>query len=95
MLTRETERNVRLSQAVRHASMLATKREYGGPCACCGQTKRQLVKDHNHVTKQQRGRICYTCNLMIGYAEWPAQNKLRMALICTYLKQYDPTHELL
>lgn len=94
MLTRENEQNQRLSKALRHANMLTAKREQGERCACCGRMKRLLVKDHNHDTKQQRGRVCYSCNLMIGYAEWPARNQLRMTLIIEYLKRHDPTHRL-
>ena len=41
-----------------------------GTCAICGAApdKRRLAIDHNHQTGATRGLLCYSCNIMLGYA---------------------------
>lgn len=44
-----------------------------GCCAICGihqiSLKANLSVDHDHITKQIRGLLCRSCNLMIGNAQ--------------------------
>lgn len=95
MLTRENEPNVRLSQAVEHARTIAWRREGKPVCECCGKRIDRVVSDHNHITMTRRGNVCYSCNAVIGYAEWMQRNPVKFKMIIEYLKQYDPTHTLL
>lgn len=57
-----------------------TKKEYleilehqGGECWICGSDKK-LVVDHCHESKEVRGIICNSCNLMIGHAREDTSN---------------------
>src|ERR1035437_8599970 len=43
-------------------------REQGGVCAICHKppSRRALAADHDHVTHQMRGALCWSCNSAIG-----------------------------
>ena len=46
------------------------KRAQGNCCAICNQepqNDRELVVDHNHITGDIRGLLCYGCNSAIGH----------------------------
>jgi Recombination endonuclease VII len=46
------------------------KRAQGNACAICKQepqNERELVVDHNHLTGEIRGLLCYSCNSAIGH----------------------------
>ena len=48
-----------------------------GLCAVCRQKEVKIQKgkiqrlsvDHDHITKQVRGLVCYNCNILIGHAK--------------------------
>jgi hypothetical protein len=44
-----------------------------GKCAICGRHQNELKQplhvDHNHITGEVRGLLCYNCNPMLGYAK--------------------------
>ena len=52
----------------------------GGGCAICGEPPkaRRLHIDHDHLTGQVRGLLCWTCNATIGRAHDDAA-RLRVA----------------
>lgn len=62
----------------------------GNKCAICGKTpeenKKMLAVDHNHATNKNRGLLCSSCNICIGFIE---KNKLDISAI----RQYLITHE--
>lgn len=35
-------------------------------CECCGAVDRELVFDHDHETGVYRGRVCRSCNYLLG-----------------------------
>lgn len=37
-----------------------------GCCACCGEKYDKLAIDHDHITDEIRGLLCYKCNTGIG-----------------------------
>lgn len=40
----------------------------GGKCAICGSfDERRLAVDHNHITGQIRGLLCFKCNIGLGW----------------------------
>lgn len=51
------------------ATFAAMKRQQGGGCAICRRiplNSRGLVIDHNHVTNEVRGLLCFACNSAVG-----------------------------
>lgn len=50
-----------------------------GPCPLCS-VECWLVYDHDHATNKFRGRICWHCNLMLGYAR-DSVDTLRQAVV--------------
>lgn len=56
-------------------------------CAICEQTfKEEPHLDHNHCTKQLRGVLCRTCNLLLGYCHENTEVLKRAAL---YLEHWN------
>jgi hypothetical protein len=57
-----------------------------GKCSICGKTpdenKKMLAVDHNHSTGKNRGLLCNSCNICIGFIE---KNKLCVDSIFNYL----------
>lgn len=57
-----------------------------GKCSICGKTpeenKKLLAVDHNHLTGKNRGLLCSSCNICIGFIE---KNKLSVNSISNYL----------
>lgn len=43
--------------------------EQGGKCAVCKQVMNQPYVDHDHVTNDLRGLLCFKCNSALGMAE--------------------------
>lgn len=41
-----------------------------GICQICGKEflLKELVSDHHHESGQQRGRLCFHCNVLLGHA---------------------------
>lgn len=39
----------------------------GDKCDICGNSEDRLVIDHCHSTGELRGRLCFKCNLGLGY----------------------------
>ena len=58
-------------------------------CAICHKPTRDMTRslsiDHDHLTLQTRGLLCYRCNLVIGFAMDDYKILLRAI---DYLKQY-------
>lgn len=52
-------------------------------CEMCGDTE-NLHIDHCHKTNRVRGRLCRSCNLMLGYAE---DDPERLKLGISYLER--------
>lgn len=66
-------RNLHQKRVARHgmslAGFAALKRQQGGGCAICRRiplNSRGLVIDHNHVTDEVRGLLCFACNSGVG-----------------------------
>lgn len=61
-----------------------------GCCAICGapqsELKRRLAVDHNHITGQIRGLLCFRCNASIGKFGDDPEMLLKAV---SYLKDYD------
>ncbi len=61
-----------------------------GMCAICNKTpeknKKMLAVDHNHDTGKNRGLLCSSCNLCIGFIE---KNKLDFYKIKLYLDTHN------
>jgi len=38
-------------------------------CKICGETKKRLMRDHDHVTGKGRGLLCHKCNCSLGWFE--------------------------
>lgn len=57
----------------------------GGGCAVCGKRPGdvRLHVDHNHLTGECRGLLCWTCNATVGRARDDAN---RLTVAGTYLK---------
>jgi hypothetical protein len=47
-----------------YAQLLANQ-NYG--CGICSERTRLLVVDHDHITKEIRGLLCYSCNSWLGH----------------------------
>jgi len=47
--------------------------EQNGNCAICGKHfskfDKSLAVDHNHINGENRGLLCFKCNILLGYAE--------------------------
>lgn len=59
----------------------------GGMCDICGihqsQLKNRLSVDHNHVTGNVRGLLCWVCNRSVGFVEkWHRK-------VMPYLEKYE------
>lgn len=65
-------------------------KEQGGGCAICGRTpevnKKMLAVDHNHTTGKNRGILCSSCNLCIGFVE---KNNMDLGKISDYLTKHS------
>lgn len=73
-----------------------TKKEFDDICSsqknCCaicgeplfGQGSKKPCVDHNHVTGEVRGILCFDCNIMIGFAKDREGVLLRA---CEYLRR--------
>ena len=57
----------------------------GGGCAICGNPDADNV-DHDHVTGEVRGILCFNCNIAIGHI---ADEKDRLLLAFAYLDRDD------
>jgi len=57
----------------------------GGGCAICGNPDADNV-DHDHVTGEVRGILCFNCNIAIGHI---ADDKDRLLLAFAYLDRDD------
>ena len=64
-------------------------KKQNGRCAICGKTPEQnrkmLAVDHNHVTGKNRGLLCSSCNICIGFIE---KNLLDFSAISGYLLRH-------
>lgn len=64
--------------------------EQNGGCFICGKTPEQngkrLAVDHNHVTGKNRGLLCSSCNICIGFIE---KNSLDIERVKEYLVQHN------
>lgn len=64
-------------------------RDQGGRCACCGTNdpgKRDWHTDHDHVTNEVRGVLCFRCNTILGsLGDDSSGVALRCAQFLTYL----------
>jgi hypothetical protein len=62
----------------------------GNKCAICGRTpeenKKMLAVDHNHTTGKNRGLLCSSCNICIGFIE---KNNLSTDSLCQYLAKHN------
>lgn len=69
--------------------------EQNGVCIICGKTpeqnKKRLAVDHNHVTGKNRGLLCASCNICIGFIE---KNNLDVHNIIGYFDRYKETTEM-
>jgi hypothetical protein len=67
---------------------LKLKNQNGG-CAICKRTpkqnKKMLAVDHCHVTGKNRGLLCSSCNILLGFIE---KNKLDFSSISGYLTKH-------
>lgn len=63
----------------------AQLRKQGGGCAICGEPpkSRRLHVDHDHLTGDVRGLLCWTCNAVLGRAR---DNVARLQGAALYLK---------
>lgn len=55
-----------------------------GKCAICHRV-RKLHVDHNHVTRQIRGLLCFPCNVTLGYM---SESPERLEVAANYLRRY-------
>jgi hypothetical protein len=67
--------------------------EQGGLCAVCrcapkfiNGIERPLSVDHNHRSGENRGLLCDSCNLILGFAK-DSQKHLRRLIV--YLQKHD------
>ena len=67
--------------------------EQGGLCAVCrcaprivNGIERPLSVDHNHRSGENRGLLCDSCNLILGFAK-DSQEHLRRLIV--YLQKHD------
>jgi hypothetical protein len=61
----------------------------GGVCAICRRPPRpdiSLHVDHNHVTGELRGLLCFSCNITVGHVREDADH---LASIARYLDVHD------
>lgn len=54
-----------------------------GECAICSKHVEKLNRDHNHTTRQLRGKLCSPCNLLVGLAE---QNPSLLGKVAAYIE---------
>lgn len=63
-------------------------------CIICGRTPEEngkmLAVDHNHSTGKNRGLLCSSCNICIGFIE---KNKLDVGKISDYLTKYNQINQ--
>lgn len=59
-------------------------------CAICGRTpeenKKMLAVDHNHKTGKNRGLLCSSCNICLGFIE---KNTLDISTIGEYIIKHE------
>jgi len=95
-LAKETEANkqwalnnpekVKYSRIKHRFNLLPEQYEkLGNSCHICGVEKTGLHVDHNHVTKEVRGKLCSTCNAGLGFFVDDLE-KLKAAI--EYLQKY-------
>lgn len=70
-----------LSKAKREASL-------HGRCEVCLK-KCKRVQDHCHATGKARGRLCVSCNLILGHAKDDPELLYQLA---SYLEDYEDLH---
>jgi Recombination endonuclease VII len=63
----------------------------GGKCAICGKPEQEsrhqkLCIDHNHVTRQLRALLCFSCNVAIGMFE---DNPVRLEKAAAYIREHS------
>lgn len=82
-----------LSLAVAEYNKLFEQQQ--GRCAICGRRHtefpRQLDVDHNHISKQVRGLLCWSCNIGLGYFKSDVTHLLLMKA-AEYIAAYDPNY---
>ena len=61
--SRDRERFSRNSKRARYGKELA---EQGGRCAICNEHMSKPHWDHDHVTNEFRGWLCFRCNVGLG-----------------------------
>jgi hypothetical protein len=66
----------------------------GGGCMICEKTPKEngkmLAVDHNHTTGENRGLLCSSCNICIGFIE---KNQLDFGHLKWYIGKYKITKE--
>ena len=64
----------------------------GGCCAICGvhqtELKKMLCSDHNHITKEPRGLLCFSCNIALGSFKVDDDRTSLLLSALEYMKQY-------
>ncbi len=75
---RKRSQNRIFREKLAHMTYLDLLEQQGGLCAICGQPEtskdrsggiRSLALDHNHRTGQQRGLLCFRCNIYLAVLE--------------------------
>jgi hypothetical protein len=64
--------------------------EQAGVCAICRCPPRSDISlhvDHNHVTGELRGLLCFSCNVTVGHVR---EDHERLQSIASYLTSHDP-----
>lgn len=69
--------------------------EQGGVCKICGKTPdnngKMLAVDHCHKTGENRGLLCSSCNICVGFIE---KNNLDVLKILNYVNRIQPNPKM-
>lgn len=83
------DRKLRKKYGISYDQYKEILKSQNSKCSICGKTpgenKKLLAVDHNHLTGKNRGLLCSSCNICIGFIE---KNDLSTESIAEYLKSH-------
>lgn len=97
-LRQQRWREAVLAEEITYPLAYVEEIEKQGTCACCGKPfekpyRLYVVADHDHITKQQRGLICQSCNKVVGQIENGKKTVSQKADLCReYINRHMSSH---